>query len=218
MLLPNARGQQNVDQMFDASTTTTGAAQLVVPIHKSRSHLVFCNLSTANNMYLEFGSARAMATLTSGAVTSCTITNGGFNFTKPPKVKFLGGGYGGNTASIACGQPGYPAPGDGGYAWGRDQSAYREAKAHAVLTGGAVTSIVIEDGGAGYGAAPFVFLENDALDPFGCASPFYSSTASGLLVLAGGGSYYVNGTACPTDSIAVYCSASGQPFTFKWMA
>jgi hypothetical protein len=215
MYLPNTGGQQNYHPIFDASGVTVAGTALVMPQHKSRSHFVIVNISDTA-MYIEFGSARATATLTSGVVTSTTITNGGFNFTRPPKVKFLGGGSGGNSSTIGCGQPGYPDPGDTGYAWGQDVHTQRPAKGHAILTAGVVTSIVIEDGGSGYLAAPFVFFENDALDPFGCADPFYGSVLSGLPLAPGNGSFYVNGTVCTTDPISVYCATISKAFTAKW--
>jgi hypothetical protein len=34
---------------------------------------------------------------------------------------------------------------------------------------------------------------------------------------AGGGSYYVNGTACTTDSLAIACGTAAGAFTVKWM-
>ena len=176
----------------------------------SCSHFLIQNNSATNVMFVEFGSARATATITNGAVSALTVTNGGFGFTYPPVVRFAGGGHAGNMKYLGLNQPG----GDGPTS---TQVVGRQAKAHAVLTGGVVTSIVIDDPGAGYVIAPYVFIANTGLDPYGCASPFFGSVTSGIQIAANGGSYYMNGTVCPTDPISIYCSASTQPFTFKWM-
>lgn len=212
MYLLNSKAQTNLDPLYDASGTITtgGTPQLVRPMVPSCSHFIIQNLSTSNVMYVEFGSARATATITSGAITSITVTNGGFGFTRPPIVRFAGGGNEGNSRFLGLNQPGGDSPNS-------SLTAGRPAKAHAVLTTGVVTSIVIDDPGAGYAIAPYVFLTNTTLDPYGCASPFFSSTVSGIYLGAAGGAYYVNGTVCPTDPISIYCSASSQPFTFKWM-
>ena len=209
MLLVGARNQSKYDPLYDASGTVTtgGTAQLVLPQVPSRSFLFFQNLSTGN-LLLEFGSARATATLTSGGVSSIAVTNGGFNFTKPPVVRFAGGGYANNGAYLGLNQPGGEGPNSA-------LKAGRVAKAHAVLTGNAVTSIVVDDPGAGYVIAPYVFIFNSDLDPYGCAAP---SATSGMLILPSGGNLYMNGTACPTDSIAVYGATTSQAFTCKWMA
>ena len=92
----------------------------------------------------------------------------------------------------------------------------RVAQAHAVLTGGVVTSIVIDDGGSGYVAAPYVFMRNSPLDPVGCASPFFGSATSGLQ-LNPGGSQSWEASVVTTDQIAVYGGTTGQKFTCKFM-
>jgi hypothetical protein len=216
MKLVGASGQQTLHPFYDASGSIAAPAtpQLVFPIHKSRSHLNLMNLSDTI-MYIEFGGARATATLTSGVITSFNITNVGFGYTRPPKVFLLGGGNGGNSSFIGVGAPGYPSPGDAGYASARftDMSGQRPAKAHAVLSGSTVGSIVIEDGGAGYAAAPMVFLQNDDLDPFGAAIP---SATSGIQLGANGGAYYINGTVCTTDQVSIVCASSGKAFSAKF--
>ena len=214
MFLPGAKAQTNSDPYYDASgTITSGAApQLIRPMVPSCSHFLFQNLHATAVMFLDFGSARATATVTNGAVSAITVTNGGFGFTYPPVVRFAGGGHAGNMKYLGLNQPG----GDGPTS---SQVAGRTAKARAVLTGGVVTSFTIDDPGAGYVIAPYVFIANTGLDPYGCASPLTSSTAGGAIeVNALGGSYYVNGTVCPTDAVAVFSSTAGAPFTFKWMA
>lgn len=212
MYIPGTKAQTKLDALYDASGTITtgGTPQLIRPMVPSCSHFVIQNLSTTTVMYIEFGSARATAVITNGVVTSITVTNGGFNFTYPPIVRFAGGGNTGNSKNLGLNQPGGDGPNS-------SLTAGRPAQAHAVLTTGVVTSIVIDDPGAGYVKAPYVFLTNDSLDPYGVASPFFGSAVSGILLGSSGGSYYMNGTVCPTDPVSIYCSASAQPYTFKWM-
>lgn len=200
MQLIGAAGQQRNDPLFDASGTSTGAAQLLLPQQKQRSLLLIQNISDTV-MYIEFGSARATATLTSGVVTSCTVTNGGFGFTIPPRIEFLGGGHPGNSTYLGATEP---------FA----QSPSKPAQAHCVLSGGAVSSIVVDDGGSGYAIAPYVYIRNSLNDPNGCASP---SATSGLYLAANGGSFFNDGTACTTDPVALFCSVGSKAFTVKFM-
>lgn len=211
------KGQANQDSFFDASGTIVagGTAQLVLPVHPARSHFFFQNNST-HAMWLEFGSARAAVTISGGAVTAASVStpnanclspNAGFNFTYPPIVRFLGGGNAGNSRYLGLGQPGGAAPTS-------QLKPGRTAAAHCVLTGGAVSSIVIDDPGAGYAIAPFAFIFNDELDPYGCAVP---SSGVGVQVFAGGGSVYYNGTACFTDSVSVFGTTTADAYCCKWM-
>lgn len=202
MQLVGVRGQQFFDPMFDASNTITagGTAQLVLPQQKQRSMLLIQNISDTV-MFFDFGGPRATATISSGAVTSCTVTNAGFGYTEPPYIEFFGGGNMNNSKYLGATEPFAPAPS-------------RPAKAHAVLTAGAVTSIVIDDPGAGYAIAPFVFLRNVLNDPNGSVLP---SATSGILLAANGGSFYSNGTTCTTDPVAILCATTGKAFTCKFM-
>jgi hypothetical protein len=154
-------------------------------------------------------------------VNAITVTNGGFGFTRPPTIEFHGGGLaiGFNTNLstnfVSVGLAGYPSP------HGQIPSAAvgvmaRPAKAHAVLTGGVVTSIVIDDGGAGYTVAPFVFVRDDLQDPSGCADPFFNSSASGIYVAPAGGSFKMDATSATTDPMAVYSSTASAPFVCRW--
>lgn len=207
-------GQQRRDLTYDASGSITagGTAQLLLPEAKSRGYLFIQNISdTAMNV--EFGSARATCTISNGKVSTITVTNAGFGFTFAPTVTFIGGGiygqngiYGTNISQfVGVGGPGYPAPN-------------KPATAHCVMSGSAgaltVSSIVIDDAGAGYVAAPYVLITNHLADPNGCAVP---STTSGRLLAASGGSLEFNGTNCPTDPIAVYCATTGKAFVCKYM-
>jgi hypothetical protein len=166
-------------------------------------------------MYVEFGSARATATLTGGVVTSCAVTNAGFGFTLAPDIEFFGGGAGGNSTFVGVGLFGYPSPGSRTVGPTAILNQYRPAKAHCVLTGGIVSSIVVDDGGAGYITAPYVFIRNRELDPKGCADPSVSSGTG--IFLGSSQSLTMNGTFCATDPIAIYGSGTGtQAFTCRW--
>lgn len=203
MQLVGTRGQFVRDFMYDASGTVTsgGTAQLVLPEHANRTSLFIQNLSSANLLF-EFGGARATATITSGAVTSIAVNNGGFGYTIPPKVKFYGGGNSVSNPSYLCpGLPGNTAPST-------------IASGVSILSAGAVSSVTITNSGSNYVKAPYVFLQSLEIDPYGAASP---SATSGTLLVPNGGSLYFNGTAITTDAISVYGGTTGQAFTCKYM-
>ncbi|WP_156173276.1 hypothetical protein [Chryseobacterium gallinarum] len=76
--------------------------------------------------------ATATATISGGAVTGITISNGGSGYTSAPTVNFYGGG------SIINGGS--------------------KARATATISNGSVTGIIINNGGSGYTTAPTVTL------------------------------------------------------------
>lgn len=209
--LAQISGQMKQYPVFDKSGTITtgGTSQLIMPISYSRSSLIVQNISSVN-MYVEFGGARATAAITTGSVSSCSITNAGFKYTLPPKVIFYGGGNTGNNlnngAFLGAAMPDYPAPSN-------------TASAHCVMTGSAgnlsVSSIVIDNPGSGYAHIPYVYLLNDPLDPHGSADPFYGSVASGIELLPQGTVTY-DGSVCTTDQVAVYCGTTSAAFTAKF--
>lgn len=211
--LVGAGQQQKRFPLFyaDGSITTGGTPQLVLPQHQSRSLLMIQNIS-AGSLVFEFGSARATATITGGVVTSITVNNAGFNFSKPPVVQLLGGGKAGNASYLGLNQPGGAAP-DSTLGVGR------VAKAHCVMTGSApnqsVSSIVVDDGGAGYVIAPYVFIFDSDLDPYGCAVP---SATVGFPLTAGAAPLILNGTSCFTDSVSVFGATTAQTFVCRWMS
>jgi hypothetical protein len=216
MKLVGAGGQQVAHYLYNADGTTGASAKLVLPRNLSRSMLFFQNLHASATMYLEIGYGTATATLTSGAVSSIAVNNAGFNYTKPPLIRILGGGYaqgasgragGPNTSYLGLNQPGGPSPA-------------KPAYAVATLSGGTISAITLTEGpngevvgGALYQIAPYVQIIGSDLDPYGCAVP---SATSGIQ-LGAGQSLYWNGTACPTDPVAVYSSTSGANFTCRWM-
>lgn len=202
-------GEQQLQHFFydQSGTIISGSApQLLLPVQPSRSVLMIQNISNAD-MYLQFGSATATCTISSGAVNAVTVTNAGFNFTNPPIVRFYGGGTMSNSSYLGRGAPGAISPSNG-------------AVGHAVMTGSApnksVTSITVDNGGSGYVCAPYVFIYNSDLDPNGCADPSLNS-GNGILIGGAGGSYYMNGTGCPTDSVAIFCATISSRFTCKYM-
>lgn len=193
------------DPLFNASGTITsgGTAQLLLPEVPSRAYLVIQNISDTA-MFVEFGSARAGAvTLASGVVTAIAVGNAGQGFTIPPTVMLLGGGNGGNPTYLGGAGPNFPAPSNASGSGGRP------ARARAVLTTGAVSSFVVEDGGAGYVTAPYVLCQNSHNDPFGVATP---SATSGILLAANGGNVAFTSGFCPTDSVALFCATTGKAF------
>lgn len=202
MHLIGARGQQVRDFKYDASGTITtgGTPQLILPEHFLRTSFFVQNLSSGS-LWVEYGGARAAATLTAGVVTSIAITNAGFGYTMPPSVRFFGGGDTTQNPTYKC--PGLPG----------NVSSRRPARAHAVLTGGVVTSIVIDDGGANYVQAPMVFLQSSQQDPYGAAIP---SATNGVLLSSSGGNEFYNGTATTTDAISIFGATTGQGFTCKY--
>lgn len=207
--LPNIRGQNNRDRMFDASGTIVsgGAAQLILPEAKMRSSLLVENISDTD-MFVEIGSGRATAAITTGAVSSVSVTNAGFGYSIAPTVKFVGGAYpGGLTTTLTLAKPSdasWPSP-------------QHPARAHCVMTGSApnmtISSIVIDDGGSGYQYPPYVELNNSLIDPWGAAVP---SATVGILLKANGGSYASNGTTCTTDQVSVFCASSSKAYMCKY--
>lgn len=191
----------------DNSITSGSLPQLVLPENSSRSSLFFQNTSTAI-MWYGFGSARAHATLTSGVVSSVTVDNQGFGFTRAPLVQFLGGGIlpqqgliPANSSYVGSGGPGFPSPS-------------HVAKGRAVLTAGKVTSVIVDDAGSGYIVAPYVFIYNDPLDPIGCFDPSANSGAG--FQLYPGQSLYEAHSVMTTDPLAVFCATSTSTFACRW--
>lgn len=205
MQLTGIRGQEGRDFFYDMSGTITtgGTAQLLLPEQIGRSFLMIQNISDTA-MYLEFGSARATATLTSGVVTSCSVTNAGQGFTIAPIIQFLGGGNvggpTGNSTFVGSTEPGAKSP-------------QKPAEAHCVLSTGTVGSIVVDYGGALYKVAPYVFISNSLNDPNGVAT---ASATSGIELMPAG-SITFSGTSCPTDPISIFCATTAKAFTCKFM-
>jgi len=227
MLLLNARDQNVRDDFYvaDGTITSGNSAQLLLPESKSRSYLYIQNLS-AHTMYVEFGGARATATITSGAVTSFSITNAGFGYTIAPTVHLLGGGSGGNATSATNaigGIPTWPSPGDNAFVGPRlGSTTDRRARAHCTLSAGAVNAFVIDDPGSGYINAPYVFLQNSLIppDPFGVAIPSSSSgyALAAVSTTSNTPSYLqFNGTACPTSAVAIVSSGTSDAFVCRWL-
>jgi hypothetical protein len=202
MKLVGVRGQQQIDDYFDASGTITagGTAQLLLAQRKSCSSFFFQNLSTGN-LYLQFGLRPATATLTSGVVSSIAVNDAGFGFNAPPSVFIWGGGNANDPASYGGALPGWPSP-------------MHPATAVATISGGAINAINVTDGGSGYLVAPYVFVQALRSDPTGVGIP---SATAGILVPASGGLFSIVDLTCPTTAVAVYGATTGQAYTCKWM-
>lgn len=221
MQLIGARDQQVRDHIYTADGTIASGngAQLLLPERKSCSFLLIVN-NSSGSLWLEFGGARATVTISNGALNVFTVTNSGFNYSLPPTVLLLGGGSGGNNLCPGATLPTWPAPGDPGFAAPRQGSTTaRAGSATATLSGGSVSAINVNDPGAGYVTPPYVFLENNILDPNGVATPSASGSVGVELAAAGtaGNSIMFNGTACPTDAIAIIGASMGQQFACRWM-
>lgn len=205
MQMVGIRGQFVQDHLYAADGTITagGTPQLVLPRAKARSYFLFQN-NSANTMYLEFGGARATATVAGGVVTGFTVTNGGFGYVKVPSITCFGGGPVDGNADANCGAtlPDWPSPG-------------RAAKGLATVAAGIVTAIAVSDPGAGYLRAPYVLLENHSADSIGVADPFFSSVTRGFQILAAGVMEFAQ--QCSTDAVAVYGTTTGDKFTCRWM-
>lgn len=187
---------------FSGKIATGGTPQLVVPDQPARTYLIFQNTSDTA-MFLGFGAPTATAALSSGAVSTITVTNAGFGFVYPPIVRLMGGGpiksppYDTGVASAVStvGSPFGPTP-------------TAQATAVAVLTGTAISSITVTNGGSGYVTAPFVVIENNPLDPNGC---FVPSANVGFQVSAGG-SFAFESSVVGTGPLSVFCSTTDKTY------
>lgn len=206
MILNGARGQQQIDDLYDASGTITtgGTAQLVLPQRKSCSLLLVENISDTD-MYFQIGVQPAVATLTNGVVTSVTVNDVGFGFVYPPEIVVSGGGNAGDPSSKGGTLPNWPSP--------NSPAILQAVMATSTLGGQQISSITILNGGSGYLAPPFVYVRPDRRDPTGVGLP---SATAGVLLKSGGGQMSFDATMCPTTAISVFCSATGKAYTCKW--
>jgi len=216
-------GEQQVHHfLYDASGTITtgGTPQLVLPQQLSRSFLVFTNNSAADTLYIDFGCGSgplyAVASLTNGKVTSISVVNAGFNFTKPPLVRLLGGGVpqgfsglaqGPNTSYVGGAGPNFPAP--------TNVATAVATLASSSISLNQINTIVVTNGGSGYIVAPYVQLIASDLDPNGVAIPG-STYASSIPVFPGGSISFLAGM-CPTDAMSVGGATTADAFTCKFM-
>jgi hypothetical protein len=199
-------GQQGRDDPLyraDGSVLVGATAQLVLARSISRTFLLLQNTSPGP-LWFEFGCGNAVATISGGKVTVVTANNAGFGYTRPPLVLLQGGGGGdvpnGNTSYLGLGQPGALSP-------------TNFAKAHAVLTSGAISSIVVDSQGSGYLCAPYVHIMGDPLDPNGAAAP---AAGSGVYLAANSAPLTMEATFCTTDAVTVFGATAGQTFNCRW--
>lgn len=180
-------GARTPTWQFGGAIAVGGAAQLILPAGFLRTFVTLQNTSSGA-LTVGVGPARAVAAVANGAVSSVTVTNAGMGYTKPPLVRFLGGLGGG------LGFPKPPGPGAS------------LASAHAVLSGATIGSVVVDNGGVGYTAAPFVFLYNHPEDFTGSMAP---AVAAGNTLAAGGSMTWEVAT---TDAISIWGATLAQTF------
>lgn len=200
------RSQFVNDELYfaDGTITAGGTSQLILPRHRARSYLLIQNKSNAQ-MWFEFGGARATVAISGGALTTFTITNGGFGYIRPPKVLILGAGPvdGDAGANVGAGSATWPAPSNIG-------------TAVPTVAGGIITGIVASNPGSGYTRVPKVVLESANVDAIGCADPFFGSVPSGILLNSGAPPLVFAGI-CPTGPVAVYCPDTSAAFACRYM-
>lgn len=207
MYLPGSAGQsaaQHDFYDFSGTIATGGTAQLLLPQRKSCTHLIIANLSNGT-MFLQFGLRRSTAAISSGAVSTITLVDAGFGFQVAPAIELLGGGVAGDPATKGATMPGWPAP-------------FRPAQATPIMQASAISgleiaSITVNDGGAGYLVAPYVFVRADRTDPTGVGLP---TSGAGVPILPGEKLIW-NGTACPTSAISILGPDTSAAYTVKWM-
>lgn len=207
MFLVGARGQQQIDDLYDGSGTiaTGGTAQLALPQRKSCTLLLVENISDTD-MLFQIGVQPGVATLTSGVVSSVTVPDIGFGFLYPPEVIALGGGNANDPSTKGGTMPGgWPSP--------NNPAVLRPVMATSALGGLQISSITILNGGSGYLTPPFVYIRPDRRDPTGVGLP---SATVGVLLKSGGGQMSFDATMCPTTAISVYCATTGKAYTCKW--
>lgn len=139
--------------------------------------------TTAPAVTASNGNAKITAIIGGAINTAVTVSNGGSNYVYPPIVMF-------------------DAPNQG---TGTTSGFGIQATGHAVISGGAVTSIVVDDQGAGYTNTPNVYLQNDPRDSAGAGASATctltgSGTVTGLVVTDFANSY--TSTAIPTLSFS----------------
>jgi hypothetical protein len=205
---PGIRDQSYLDDLlhFDGTVTTGGTAQLLLPQQPGRLFLAITNNTAADTLFLGIGPARATANLTSGQVSSITVNNGGVGYTVSPSVVFLGGLIAGDYVT---------SPGSPGKQLGV-QYAGKPAVAHAVLTGGAVSSVVVDDPGSGYTVPPLIHLCNNWPQLGGGAySPTATTATAGTgLGIPAGQTFTFNGSLLvPGSAIAINGFTTGDAFS-----
>lgn len=189
---------------FSGSITSGGTPQLVVPGERQRSYFEFVNNSTIT-LYLEIGEPQVSANLTSNSIGTLTVMNVGFGYTYAPNVVFVGGGPAGNLPDSAT----------NAVPW-RFGAPTTLAQAHVTISSGSIATIIIDYAGAGYVTTPYIRLEADPRDPFGCARP----TASTGIPILPGGSYTMssgqNATGwVATGPVSVFGATTGSQFACK---
>ena len=189
----------------DGVIASATAPQLILPSAAPRSSVLLQNTSSSN-MWIEFGSGRAKATISNGVVTSIAVTNAGFGFSYAPRIILLGGSNHQNGLNLGLGLPGQEAPSN-------------IATAVCVMTGTApnmsIASITVTNGGSGYSAAPYVQILNDPNDSYGAANPYNAGAGVGFELYPGQSLYEAHSIVC-TDAIAVFCATVSATYFCRY--
>jgi pimeloyl-ACP methyl ester carboxylesterase len=201
---PGIRGQTPLDDLLDFSGTVTagGTAQLLLPQQPRRLSLSVSAVDATDTLYLGIGPAKGVATVTSGAVSAIAVANAGVGYTIAPQVRILGGVVQGDyeTAPGSTNLGGISLPG-------------RVAVAHATLTTGAVSAIVVDDPGAGYLVPPLIYLENPWPALGGGA---YAPGVNNGIPIPINTTFTFNGSLLvPGSAVAIFGATTGDQFHVK---
>ena len=200
--------RQKTTNMKNAVVTPTGSVSAV-------------SLSDVGSGYISTNPAPAVAFYTEGLIKSINVINGGSGYTTPPTVTItdsngraasaIANVDGGSVVSVNVSFPGHsytnplitisaPVAGTTATAQAVLMSAQEfggaAPEAHAVLSGGAITSINLQSGGSGYTAAPAVSITSAQGDTGhgATAHAILSGAAVTGVTLSAGGTNYTSPT------------------------
>lgn len=204
LLHPYARGPGQLDDLtdFSGSITTGATVQALLPQQLGRVVFYFENTSAAL-LSIYIGPPPVTVTVSGGAVTAVTVADNGSNWLVAPQVVLMGGIFAGNTSD----RPGSPNMLLTSGAW-----PGQVAQVQATLSGSALSTFNIVNGGSGYKVAPTAKLVNP-MPLLGAGAGTPSATVG--FTVAAGGSLSFEHTFCPTSAMNIFGGTTGQTFTCK---